>query len=188
MYCSKCGAELQENAVFCNRCGQAIGTQTSATQSNIYQQTAYQSSSPNIVKQLSGKIKTEAIIWIIVASLQVIIGLLNIISGIDLYNYYEDGLVNIITGFFVLFVAIVNYVNSSRDFKYSREILTNPIGIVAKFSPIGPYIGNLFYNLIFGGIIGVAGSIFGFITRNFVVSNQQAFRAIETDFQGYKSL
>ena len=66
MYCSKCGAELQENAVFCNRCGQAIGTQTSTTQSNIYQQTAYQSSSPNIVKQLSGKIKTEAIIWIIV--------------------------------------------------------------------------------------------------------------------------
>lgn len=175
-FCSKCGKALEDNVSFCDVCGQKVETQTTQQQTVSYEQHG------NLLQQLSGKIKTEAIIWVIVASLQVLIGFFNIMIGIALNADYEDGTTNIITGVFVLFVAVINYVSSSQDFKYSRKILEQPTGILAKYSPIGNYIGNLIYNLIFGGVVGVVGSIYGFFVRNFVVSNEAYFKSIESQF------
>ena len=59
---------------------------------------------------------------------------------------------------------------------YSKEIIQNPVGIVDKFKPITGPIIVLVYNLIFGGVIGVVGSIYYFIAiRNFILTNESSF-------------
>lgn len=125
---------------------------------------------------------TNGIVWIIIASIQVIIGLYNLIIGLEISSYRTDGTTYIISGLFVLVVAALNFVNASKDIKYSKEILSRPVGIVAKFDPIGGYIGNLVYNILFGGIVGVAGSIFALTIRSFVLNNRGDFNSLEAQF------
>lgn len=134
-----------------------------------------------LTQQLSGKIKTEAYVWIGVAVIQVILGLFNVITGIALFDEYEDGTSQLISGFLIWLVAVVNFINSGKDLKYSKEIMENPVGIVEKYKPIKSVVITLVYNLLVGGLIGVVGSIFGFITRSFVVNNEKDFLAIEEE-------
>ena len=135
--------------------------------------------------KLSGKMNVNGIIWIVVASLQVLIGLYNLITGIALtstYIFAEEGTVNIISSLILFAVAAINFVSASKDIKYSKEILVKPVGIVAKFSPIGGYIGNLIYNFLLGGIVGVVGSIFALCIRNFVLNNRGYFDTLDAQF------
>ena len=85
-------------------------------------------------------------------------------------------------GVIVLIIAVLNTLFSVRDFKYSKEVLVSPVGIVEKYQSIGGLIGTLIYNVLFGGIIGIAGSIYGFVLRSFVMSNQAQFMQIEQSF------
>lgn len=188
-FCKNCGNQLSADAAFCGSCGTPVAENTQASvvrenhQQNFVPNTGY-APQDNLISKLSGKIKTEAIVWIVIACLQVIIGIFNIITGIELFDYYEDGTLNLISGFFVLLVAAVNFTTAFRNMKYANEIFTKPVGIVKKYSPVGSVVATLIYNVIFGGIIGVVGSIFGFVTRNFVMSNRQAFTDIENDYIG----
>lgn len=188
-FCKNCGNQLSADAAFCGSCGTPVAENTQASvvrenhQQNFVPNTGY-APQDNLISKLSGKIKTEAIVWIVIACLQVIIGIFNIITGIELFDYYEDGTLNLISGFFVLLVAAVNFTTAFRNMKYANEIFTKPVGIVKKYSPVGGVVATLIYNVIFGGIIGVVGSIFGFVTRNFVMSNRQAFTDIENDYIG----
>ena len=65
--------------------------------------------------------------------------------------------------------------------QYSKTLLENPKGIIARFeSKTGPII-TLVYNLIIGGVIGVVGSIYYFFAiRNFVMENKQFFAGFDT--------
>ncbi len=188
-FCKNCGNQLSADAAFCGSCGTPVAENTQASvvrenyQQNFVPDTGYAPQN-NLLSKLSGKIKTEAIVWIIIACLQVIIGIFNIITGIELFDYYEDGTLNLISGFLVLLVAAVNFTAAFRDMKYADGIFTKPVGIVKKYSPVGGIVATLIYNVIFGGIIGVVGSVFGFVTRNFVMSNRQAFADIENDYIG----
>lgn len=197
-FCKNCGNEIEDGAMFCTKCGQPVNNTTANnqpnnqnTQQNAYQQPTgapvyqnYQQPMPNLITQLSSKIKTEAIVWTVIACLQVIIGLYNLYIGFSLNSYYYDGTTNIVSGVIVLIVAVINFTVSAKDFKYAKEIFARPIGIVKKYQPIGGLIGTLIYNLLFGGIIGVVGSIFGFVTRSFVMNNALAFQNIEMQFSG----
>lgn len=129
-----------------------------------------------LVQQLSKKIKTEAYVWMGVAGLQVLIGLINVFSG-----FSEDGLSNLISGIFTLAVAAANFITSRKDLKYSSEILEKPVGIVENFKPIKGLIITLVYNVVVGGVVGIVGCIFGFITRSFVLNNEQTFLALEAE-------
>ena len=63
---------------------------------------------------------------------------------------------------------------------YSKNILIQPQGIVNKEKPLVGSIAVLVYNLFFGGILGVAGSIYYLVgIRNFVMTNANAFMALE---------
>ena len=86
--------------------------------------------------------------------------------------------------FIILIVAAVNFYVCSRDFKYSKEVLDHPVGIVKKYRPLAGLVINLVYNLIVGGIIGAVGSVFWFITRSFVMNNEKEFEAIEAGYGG----
>ncbi len=170
MYCKQCGSEVSENSRFCSKCGQTVGdVKVGQTASGLLQ-------------QLSSKINVNSIIWFVIAGIQVLIGIFNVVVGIELYSMYEDGMTNIVTGIFVLCVAVVNFISASRDLKYSKEMLNNPVGIYKKFSPLGSYVATLIYNLLLGGIVGIVGSIYALHIRSFVTSHKSEFDDIEARY------
>lgn len=189
-FCTKCGKGIVSGSQFCSGCGQAVVGQSAPQPQQAYQQPQPQQTyqqPPSLLQQLSSKIKTNSIIWIVIACLQFAIGLFYIVVGFVVYDNYENGLSYIIGGAFVILVGVLNITSASKDFKYSSDVFVNPVGIVARFQPLGNLIGTLIYNLLFGGIIGVVGSIYAFVLRNFVLTNTTQFQAIEVDFRNYSA-
>ncbi len=163
-YCSHCGEEIMDEAVVCVKCGCAVGQNGYSAGAQPQYQTQFQ---PNIIETLSEKIKLNGMIWAVVAALQFIIGLATIVTGY---------------GVALLIVAALNAFSAYSDFKYSKEILTRPTGIIDKYEPVGGLVINLVYNILFGGLIGVAGTVYGFILRNYVVANKQQILAVQQEF------
>lgn len=152
-YCSKCGKEIMEDAVICPGCGCSTGYIPVNPQN-----------SQDLINELSNKIKTNGIIWICIASLQIILGL---------------------TVQWVLFIiGILNLVSGIQDISFGNNIVQKPIGIIKRFEPLTGPIIVFIYNLIFGGVIGVIGSIYYLVAiRSFVLTNKPAFEAIEAQAQ-----
>ena len=149
-YCSKCGKELFDEAVICPGCGCPTGAPipTQAAPKN------------NLLTKLSERLKINGIIWIVIAVVQIIIGL----AGTWL----------------PLIVGILNIVSAVKDMNYSNTVLENPNGIVNNFEPLTSPMITLAYNLLIGGVIGVIGSAYYFLAlRGFVMENKESFLALE---------
>lgn len=59
-------------------------------------------------------------------------------------------------------------------------MLVTPNGIIDKIKPLTVAIIVLIYNIVFGGILGVAGSIYYLVgIRSFVLNNENEFRVLE---------
>lgn len=115
-----------------------------------------QAAKTDLIGKLSEKIKTNGIIWLVIGIIQILMGLF--------------------VNWFLLIVGALNIVSSVQDMNYSKAILENPTGIIKKFEPVTGPIITLVYNLIFGGVIGVVGSIYYFVgIRSFVMENKAAF-------------
>ena len=143
-YCTHCGKELFDEAVICTGCGCAVEGAAPITDSNA------------LLQQLSQKLNTNAIIWIVIGCLQILGG--------------------IFINWFMLVVGVLNIISSVNDMSYSKTVLENPSGIVARFEPLTAPIITLVYNLVIGGVIGVVGSIYYFLgIRSFVMENKDAF-------------
>lgn len=200
-FCVKCGKELLEGASFCHVCGTASDAAQSANYQPGYQQqtppyqTVYQQPTPpyqtvyqqpyympkNIVQILSGKVRTQAVIWLVIACIQYILGIINIVAGLQM-RYESDILAMLTTGMIIITVAVLNTLFSVQNFKYSSQVLTVPVGIIKKYSPLGGIIGTLIYNVLFGGIIGIVGSVYAFLIRSFVMDNERQFAEIEYNY------
>lgn len=153
-YCTHCGKELMDEAVICVGCGCAVpGAQG---------QTTYKPATDRdtLLNALSQRVNTNGIIWLV-------IGILQILGGLFI-------------NWFLLIVGVLNIVSSVQDMRYSKTVMEDPTGIVAKFEPItGPVI-TLIYNLLIGGVVGVAGSIYYFFAiRNYVMENKQTFASFD---------
>lgn len=168
-YCYHCGKELASEAVVCIHCGCSCASKTASSNgsfssavSQLFSSSANTAvSADGLLTTLSERMKIDAIIWIVIAALQIIGGI------------FLDWL--------LLIVGVANIVTAVNDLKYSKEVLENPSGIVAKFEPLVSPIIVLAYNLIIGGVIGVIGSIYYFIAvRGFVMANKDAFHAMDT--------
>ena len=148
-FCTHCGKELMDEAVICVGCGCAV--------SNGNAQAARMSVDRNeLLNTLSQRVNTNSIIWLV-------IGILQILGGIFI-------------SWFMLIVGVLNIISSVQDMKYSKTVLENPKGIIARFEPLTGPIITLIYNLLIGGVIGVAGSIYYFVgIRSFVMENKQHF-------------
>lgn len=150
-FCSNCGSEVHENAVVCVKCGCAI-PQSSARPQTIY--------SDDIVTVISERIKTNGIIWLVIGVIQILLGIL--------FNWW------------LLLVGAVNLINSVQDIKFSRSFPQNPVGLVNKVRPLVSPIIILVYNIFFGGIIGIVGSIYYFLAvRGYVLEREQSFLELE---------
>ena len=155
-YCTHCGKELLDEAVVCVGCGCSVsGQNTKMTNNQLIDGTA-------LLNTLSQRLNTNGIIWLV-------IGILQILGGIFI-------------NWFLLIVGVLNVISSVQDMKYSKTLLENSTGIVAKFEPLTGPIITLVYNLVIGGVIGVVGSIYYFFAiRNYVMENKQFFASLDAE-------
>lgn len=147
---------MLDEAVICVGCGCEVHEQT--TQAFYNESVDF----TPLLNTLSQRLNTNGIIWLV-------IGILQISGGIFL-------------NWFMLIVGALNIISSVQDMQYSKAILKNPTGIVAKFEPItGPVI-TLIYNLVVGGVVGVVGSIYYFVAiRNYVMENKAIFAGLDAE-------
>ena len=149
-YCTKCGNEMFDEAVVCVKCGCAVNNTATSSGYSGYR-------SRDLLRQLSDRVKIDGIIWLVIGILQVLAGLF--------WNWI------------LLIIGALNIVTAVQDLSYSKTVLERPMGIVDKFRPLTGPIITLVYNLIFGGVIGVAGTIYYLIgVRDFVLKNETAFK------------
>ena len=93
-YCQYCGTQLVDDAKFCSNCGKMTmqipheEKQHSETSSNNHQ---------NIVNTLSSRLKTNGIIWLVIACVQILIGLFGV--------------------WFTLIVGVLNIISAITDIK-----------------------------------------------------------------------
>lgn len=155
-FCTHCGNEVNESAVVCIKCGCAIPREQPFTS----RQTSPFSPSQDIVNTITQRIHTNGIIWIVIATIQILLG--------------------VFANWIFLIVGVLNLVSSIQDINYSKSFPLNPIGIVSKMKPLTGPIITLIYNLLIGGVIGVAGSIYYFVAvRGYVMENEQGFLELE---------
>ena len=152
-YCTHCGKELFDEAVICVGCGCAVNDQ------NIMAARNMSSAGTALLNTLSQRVNTNGIIWLV-------IGILQILGGLFI-------------NWFLLIVGALNVISSIQDMQYSKTLQEDPTGIVERYEPLAGPIITLVYNLIFGGIIGVVGSIYYFVQiRSFVMQHKEVFSAI----------
>ena len=163
-FCENCGSELVEGNKFCPSCGADVYNKSSDNVNNVI-------NSPEkvrkLITQLSQKNQTNAIIWGALGVVQIIIAMCTI-------TYYGFA-----TGIWTLVVGILNVYSGYKDFTYSKELLKKPVAIISRYESATPIVIALIYNLIFGGIIGIAGSLYEISIRNFVLNNKTEFEQVE---------
>ncbi len=153
-YCQYCGVQLYDDAKFCCSCGKA--TIQPSTSSAQYKKENNDSGSFELLNKLSSRLQINAIIWFSIAVVQILFGLLKNWS--------------------LLIVGVFNIISAVTDIKNSKLILTKKTDIISIFEPITMIIITLIYNLVYGGIIGILGSIYYLIfVRGFVMENKENF-------------
>jgi len=160
-YCSHCGSEVNSEAVVCVKCGCAIYTVRPKQGGGLWQSTA--NSPQELVDTISQRIHINGIIWIVIAVLQILMGLT--------------------LQWLVLIVGILNLLSALSDLKFAKEYASKPVGLIKRVKPLTGTIIILVYNLLVGGVIGVAGSIYYLIAvRQFVLENENSFADLEQKF------
>lgn len=164
--CSECKKEYSDKAPACPNCGNP--THTVSTPVQPQSQSQYTSSAqfqmnnyvvPSYAEKLATKEQTSGIIWAVIAVLQVIIGF----SGL----------------WFPIIIAIINGATAYGCFKKAKKVRNPYPGMVAEYDKqMTSLVISIVYNVIFGGVIGVAGNIFDLITRNYVLANRAVFESM----------
>lgn len=165
-FCENCGSELVEGNKFCPSCGADVYNKSSDNVNNVIN-SPEKEKVRKLITQLSQKNQTNAIIWCALGVVQIIIAMCTI-------TYYGFA-----TGIWTLVVGILNVYSGYKDFTYSKELLKKPVAIISRYESATPIVIALIYNLIFGGIIGIAGSLYEISIRNFVLNNKTEFEQAE---------
>ena len=106
------------------------------------------------LKVLSERIKINGIMWLV-------IGILQCCSVV------------------FCIVGILNILSAIQDLKHSKTVFHYRVGLVQAYEPVLSPLITLLYNLIFGGVIGVIGSVYYFIfIRGYIMENKDFFNAL----------
>ena len=153
-YCTHCGRELLDDAVVCMGCGCSVQAKNGFALDNNFNLSRQENST--LLKTLSQRLNINGVIWLVIGVLQIILGIF----------------VNRV----LFVVGFLNIVSGCMNMSYSKTVLTDQSEIIKKIEPLAGPIITLIYNVIFGGIIGVVGSIY-YLTaiRGYVMENRNCF-------------
>jgi len=152
--CAHCGNAMMDEAKFCVNCG---------TQANGYSNYTYQSqqnrnffdNSQMLRQNIGIREMVSGIIWICVGGIQT--------------------LISIFAFWYLIFVGIWNIVFGIKRVNKKDKLLYMSIDEIYNdySSRLASIIVFLVLNVLFGGIIGVAGAIYDLVVRNYVIQNIQ---------------
>ncbi len=109
-----------------------------------------------VLTNIKSKEKTEATIWIVIAVIQIIVGIMNI-------AFY----------WMALILGIYNLVNAMNEKKEAEKIEERSDNIVEEYEKdLTNLIVTMFINLFIGGVIGVIGGIYAMTIRSYVLKNK----------------
>ncbi len=177
MFCRRCGKQINETANFCPYCGdKQIYTNFSefVTNTHTFQAPRIQSYFiphsrydslyfQKLVDTVSQRIKTNAVIWIVLATLQILFGLSGNIP--------------------IIVIGLLNLTSAVRDIRVSKKFTQKPVGIVNEVKPLVGSVINIIFNFFIGGFFGVIGTIYYLVAiRGYVLENEQAFLELEKAF------
>lgn len=181
MFCTRCGEALVPNTQYCGRCGMPnMVAQTQAI---------FQYNIPVIIGQLSNRIVLVSVLWICIASLQLICALLTGYCFL-VFSDFEYFISMLIYGI----LGIVNMISSIGDLKYQNKIKMNFVGIFRKMKVTGGVLAMYIYNsyvvwvsltsegwltMLIGIILLAVLIIDGIVVRFFVHTNEEAFLRLE---------
>ena len=138
----------------------------------------------DLVGTISRRVQGIAIAWLIIGILQIILAAVYFVLAIAAYSeWYGDGTPFLIAGLLVGGVGIGNILVSRKNFKFSKAIRFEPIGIIEKYEKIGGYITSLIYNILIGAALGVVAIIMELVLRNFALKNTYQLQIIEDDYR-----
>ena len=110
----------------------------------------------NVFKNISKKEMTGAIIWIVLAGIQILL-------GITFIDYY----------WVTLIIGIWNLINGIIRITRAGRVEERQNTIVEEYeTSLTSLIIFLIVNIFIGGLIGVIGVIYDMITRNYVLNNK----------------
>lgn len=182
-FCPACGTALAHNSQFCPNCGNAIR--------NEYNHQMFQQSVPQIVRSLSERITISAVIWLVIAGIQLILGTFLVCVASLTFDWNEEYIFAILV-YFVF--GSLNIKEAIRLLKYQKTILSDYVGIVWEnricFGSCLNYLWNgviLFSCLTTGDVFFLffafllAGAIFVDLTiiKLFVRKNKESFLQLE---------
>ena len=138
----------------------------------------------DLISTIARRIQAIAIAWLIIGILQIVVAVVYFVLAIAAYfEWYGDGTPYLITGLLVGGVGIGNILVSRKNFKFSKAIRFEPIGIIEKYEKIGGYIASMVYNILIGAALGVVAIIMELVLRNFVMKNAYQLQIIEDDYR-----
>lgn len=154
----------EDEKMYCETCGSQIDDDSVFCQNcgfTVKSHPDFRVNADSLLTSLASKVRINGIIWICIAVIQILLG--------------------IFVNWILLIIGVLNLVSAIGDINYSTVILKNPVGIVKKYEPLtGPVI-VLIYNLVFGGLIGVVGSIYYLVAvRSFVLTNRDIFEKYDS--------
>lgn len=143
---------------FCKNCGYGLENDVQLCPNCNSEMNAENTLSDNKLVVLSERIKINSIIWIVIGIFQVLC-------------FFSP---------LTVIVGILNIISAVKGLKWSKDIFHFRVGLVKAYSPMLGSIITLLYNLIFGGVIGVVGSIYYLLCiRGYVMENKDYFNALK---------
>ncbi len=187
MFCPHCAAPLKEETPFCPHCGKSIDRlwENGAPSSSGPASNSAEPSLPRIDEQekksllitLGYKERVLGTLWIVVGTLQVLVG-----AAIAILIAGAGGGGFAILGCVFIGLGIWNLMIGSGWVSNARKIRNVPVGIVARDAPMAKAILNLALN-VYLGTVGVIASLYYLLNvRRFVMQNAAAFLRIEKDY------
>lgn len=118
-FCVHCGSPITHNSQFCTQCGNQIKIEHTFS--------SYKFSTPPIITSLSSRISACAFLWIIIASIQLLCGLIVLSDSAKHLTYSPE---NIFAGIICAIMGFFNLKEGIRLKKYKKAILIDYVGII----------------------------------------------------------
>jgi RNA polymerase subunit RPABC4/transcription elongation factor Spt4 len=183
-YCTNCGCQLTQGEKICRKCGRPVDKPP-------VQQTI-KKATPVLIKTLSNRIQLCTILWVIIGSFQLLLGLILFYVAVLSSSWDSQSIISMLIYFGIGSLNIYTTINL---FKYKNKIISDFVGIVRANKINTATVINYFYNAfvifialiarspigLFLAIVTLAAIILDLtLVKLFVTKNRESFSKLES--------